>query len=147
MQNQIYDKTLKTLFEESLKGGILLKEFQKNIQSFQPIDTVSKRPKELRVDFALKLTPVSDVPYILHLEFQSNYKDDLPYRMLRYYEALSEKNKMEVEQILVYVGGKTPKNLADGLMHKNLQFKYQILNMSQLSFEKLLNSESPSEIG
>ena len=70
MKNQIYDKTLKTLFESSLKKGILLKKYQKDVLSVEQIDTVSKRPKELRVDFAQKITPKSGNPYILHLEFQ-----------------------------------------------------------------------------
>jgi ribosomal protein L17 len=55
MKNQIYDKTLKTLFESSLKEGILLKKYQEDMVTVEEIDTVTKRPKELRVDFAQKI--------------------------------------------------------------------------------------------
>jgi predicted transposase/invertase (TIGR01784 family) len=146
MKNQIYDKTFRTLFESSLKEGILLKKYQADIDKIEQLDTVSKRPKELRVDFAQKITPKSGKPYILHLEFQSKYSDDMPYRMLEYYEMLSRKNRLEVEQILVYVGNSRRENMEEGIKHKNLHFHYKILDLSKLSFQKLLASKSTNEI-
>ena len=146
MKNQIYDKTLKTLFEASLKEGILLKKYQKDALLIEQIDTVSKRPKELRVDFAQKITPLKGTPYILHLEFQSTIKDDMDFRMLEYYEVLTRKHKIEVEQILVYVGNKRKIEINGEIAHKNLKYRYNVLDLSSLSYKKLLKSDTVDEV-
>ncbi len=146
MKNQIYDKTLKTLFESSLKEGILLRKYQEDMVTVEEIDTVTKRPKELRVDFAQKITPKSNIPYILHLEFQSDISDNMPFRMLEYYEVLARKNHLEVEQILVYVGNPKKEAIQEGINHKNLHFHYKVLDLSKLPFRKLLSSNTPNEI-
>jgi hypothetical protein len=146
MKNQIYDKTLKTLFEVSLKEGNLLKDYRGEGTIIEQLDTVSKRPKELRIDFAQKIIPRNAQPYILHLEFQSKIDDDFPYRMLEYYEVLARKNKLEVEQILVYVGNPKIEPIVGNIAHKNLQLHYKVLDISQLAFSDLLSSNSPSEV-
>ena len=146
MKNQIYDKTLKTLFEASLKEGDLLKDYRADDSIIEQLDTVSKRPKELRIDFAQKIIPKNSNPYVLHLEFQSQINDEFPFRMLEYYEILARKNRLEVEQILVYVGNPKIEPIAGNITHKNLQLRYKVLDMNQLEFPKLLNSNSPSEI-
>ena len=146
MKNQIYDKTLKTLFEASLKEGNLLKDYRGEGTIIEQLDTVSKRPKELRIDFAQKIIPKNSNPYVLHLEFQSKIDDEFPFRMLEYYEILARKNRLEVEQILVYVGNPKIKPITGNITHKNLQLRYKVLDMNQLEFPELLNSNSPSEI-
>jgi predicted transposase YdaD len=146
MKNQIYDKTLKTLFESSLKEGILLKKYQKDVTLVEQIDTVSKRPKELRVDFAKKITPKSGIPYILHLEFQSTIDEKFRYRMLEYYEILARKYDIEVEQILVYVGNPRKQEIQGEIIHKNLKYRYKTLDLSTLSYKKLLKSETVDEV-
>ena len=146
MKNQIYDKTLKTLFESSLKEGILFKKYQKNALLIEQIDTVSKRPKELRVDFAQKITPLKGEPYILHLEFQSIINKDMDFRMLEYYEILTRKHKVEIEQILVYVGNSHKTEIRGEITHKNLKYRYKILDLSSLSYKKLIKSDTIDEI-
>ncbi len=146
MKNQIYDKTLKTLFESSLKDGILLKKYQKEALLIEQIDTVSKRPKELRVDFAQKITPIKGKTYILHLEFQSTIKDDMDFRMLEYYEVLARKHKVEVEQILVYVGNKRKIEIQGKIIHKNLKYHYKTLDLSTLSYKILIKSNAVDEV-
>ena len=146
MKNQIYDKTLKTLFESSLKKGILLKKYQKDVLSVEQIDTVSKRPKELRVDFAQKITPKSGNPYILHLEFQSTVNEKFKYRMLEYYEVLARKHEIEIEQILVYVGNVRKPNYQGEIIHRNLKYHYKTLDLSTLSYKKLIKSNTVDEV-
>jgi predicted transposase YdaD len=146
MKNQIYDKTLKTLFESSLKEGILLKKYQKDVLLVEQIDTVSKRPKELRVDFAQKIIPKYGNPYILHLEFQSTINDKFKYRMLEYYEILARKHDIEIEQILVYVGNIRKPGYKGEIIHRNLKYQYKTLDLSTLSYKKLIKSNTVYEV-
>jgi predicted transposase YdaD len=129
-----------------LKEGILLKKYQKDVLLVEQIDTVSKRPKELRVDFAQKITPKSGNPYILHLEFQSTINEKFKYRMLEYYEALARKHDIEVEQILVYVGNVRKSDYQGEIMHRNLKYRYKTLDLSTLSYMKLIKSTTVDEV-
>jgi hypothetical protein len=143
---QIYDKTLKALFDDIFKRGILLKAISNEAKEVSDIDTVFKNPSELRIDYAKKIVNKDENTYILHIEFQSDIDDKFANRMLAYYQVLTEKYSEEVEQILIYVGSPKVKPIANNIEHKNLSFKFNVLDFSQIPYENLINSNSPSEV-
>jgi hypothetical protein len=143
---QIYDKTLKALFDDIFKRGILLKAISNEAKEVSDIDTVFKNPSELRIDYAKKIVNKDENTYILHIEFQSDIDDKFANRMLAYYQVLTEKYNEEVEQILIYVGSPKVKPIVNNIAHKNLSFKFNVLDFSQIPYENLINSNSPSEV-
>jgi predicted transposase YdaD len=143
---QIYDKTLRILFEKAIKDGEILKPYLEEYAKISVMDSVVKNPKEIRVDFINKIEPKDKPAYILQVEFQVKVDTNIPYRMLEYYQILSSKHKLEVEQILVYLGKKSETPLSDSLHHRNLQYRYRIIDLSRIPFDKMIQSDSPSEI-
>jgi predicted transposase YdaD len=143
---QIYDKTLKALFEDIFKRGILLKSISNEAKEVSDIDTVFKNPSELRIDYAKKIVNKDENTFILHIEFQSDIDDKFANRMLAYYQVLTEKYNEEIEQILIYVGSPKTKPIIDFIKHKNLFFKFNVLDFSHIPYENLINSNSPSEV-
>jgi predicted transposase YdaD len=143
---QIYDKTLKALFDDIFKRGILLKAISNEAKKVSDIDTVFKNPSELRIDYAKKIVNKDGNTYILHIEFQSDIDDKFANRMLAYYQVLNEKYNEEIEQILIYVGSPKAKPIINFIEHKNLSFKFNVLDFSQISYENLIKSNSPSEV-
>jgi hypothetical protein len=143
---QIYDKTLKALFDDVFKRGILLKAISNEAKEVSDIDTVFKNPSELRIDYAKKIINKDENTYILHIEFQSDIDDKFAHRMLAYYQVLTEKYEEEIEQILIYVGSPKVKPIINNIAHKNLFFKFNVLDFSKIPYETLINSNSPSEV-
>jgi predicted transposase YdaD len=143
---QIYDKTLRALFDDVFKRGILLKAISNEAKEVSDIDTVFKNPSELRIDYAKKIINKDENTYILHIEFQSDIDDKFVNRMLAYYQVLTEKYDEEIEQILIYVGSPKVKPIVNNIEHKNLTFKFNVLDFSKIPYETLINSNSPSEV-
>lgn len=143
---QIYDKTLKALFDDVFKRGILLKAISNEAKEVSDIDTVFKNPSELRIDYAKKIINKDGNTYIFHIEFQSDIDDKFVHRMLAYYQVLTEKYEEEIEQILIYVGSPKIKPIINNIEHKNLSFKFNVLDFSKIPYKNLINSNSPSEV-
>ena len=145
-KNQIFDKTLRILFENAIKDGEILKPFLESNAKITSMDSVIKNPKEVRIDFVNKIEPSQKPAYVLQVEFQTKIERDFPVRMLEYYQFLYSKHKLEVEQILVYLGKKTDKIIPNEIQHRNLVFRYEVIDLSHIHFDDLMKSNSPSEI-
>ncbi len=96
---------------------------------------------ELRVDFLARLEDDS----ILHIEFQSFNDPNMPFRMLRYYLAISERYpSSSIKQLLVYVGNRKLR-MKSRLRLRNLSFSYEILDIRQIDCKVLLESPDPMD--
>ena len=145
-KNQIFDKTLKILFEKAIKDGDILKPFLQPNAKITSMDSVIKNPREVRIDFVNKIEPPQNPAYILHIEFQTKIERKLPERMLEYYQFLFAKHGLEIEQIMVYLGKKTESPIPNKIQHRNLDFRYGVIDLSHVHFDDLMKSNSPSEI-
>ena len=145
-KNQIFDKTLRILFEQAIKDGEILKPFLEKDSKITSMDSVIKNPREVRVDFINKIEPQHNPAYILHIEFQTKIERKFPNRVLEYYQFLFAKHELEVEQVMVYLGKKTSSPIPNKIKHRNLDFRYDVIDLSHVHFDDLMKSNSPSEI-
>ncbi|MEJ5173551.1 MAG: flagellar biosynthesis/type III secretory pathway protein, partial [Hydrogenothermaceae bacterium] len=100
------------------------------------LDTVFKQTKERKLDFLLELEDNS----IFHLEIQSTNDKNMPYRMLEYYLLIKSKyNNRNIIQKVLYVGDE-PLNMEDGIELQNLHFKYELLDIKDISCRELIES-------
>ncbi|MCX7760990.1 MAG: flagellar biosynthesis/type III secretory pathway protein [Hydrogenothermaceae bacterium] len=100
------------------------------------LDTVFKQTKERKLDFLLELEDSS----IFHLEIQSTNDKNMPYRMLEYYLLITSKyNNRNIIQKVLYVGDE-PLNMEGSIELPNLHFKYELLDIKDISCKELIES-------
>jgi hypothetical protein len=90
-----------------------------------------------RPDFVVR-TQRDDIKQI---EVQSDNDDDMEWRMLEYYPLLRKLFGRPPMQIVLYIGPK-PLKMAGRIDEPNLQFRYEVIDLSTIEAEVLLKSKS-----
>jgi predicted transposase/invertase (TIGR01784 family) len=141
-KHQDYDIVLKDLFVEIFLPFIS-QQLGIKMENIIPIDTTIKRTQERRIDFACKVLEENE--YIIQVEFQTGNYRKMHYRMLNYYETLSNVEGLPVNQLLVYIG-KDKLTMKSKIEHPNLKFNYKIIDVSTINYHELVESNFPEAI-
>lgn len=107
--------------------------------------------EELNIEFPIIESRESDMifkcitkegnPLAVHIEFQSNNDDEMPYRMLEYAALIMRKYNLKPYQVVIYVG-ENELNMSDNLNfsfnEKNfLKYNYRIIDVSKIKFSEI----------
>ncbi len=141
-KHQDFDIVLKDLFVEIFLPFIS-QQLGIKMENIVPIDTTIKRTQERRIDFACKVLEENE--HIIQVEFQTSNDRKMHYRMLNYYENLSNVDGLPVNQLLVYVG-KDKLTMKSRIEHPNLKFNYKIIDVSTINYHDLVESNFPEAI-
>ncbi|MEM9723216.1 MAG: hypothetical protein AAGA10_28365, partial [Bacteroidota bacterium] len=139
-----YDKVIKENLEavllplSELLLGIRVQKSEKLAEKLQT--TLEREPDFIRVIE----TPDED-RFILHLEFQSSDDMGMLHRMKEYEAILSRKFRIPVRQFVVYLGEK-PSRMKTQLAEEEIFRGYELVNISSLDSEKLLETEVPEAV-
>ncbi len=83
---------------------------------------------------------------ILQIEFEGKDELETDYRMLEYGAILIRKFKLPIEQHVIYLLERPPKNIEGNIVFKNIEFRYKVHCISQVSYTKFIKSENPEEV-
>jgi hypothetical protein len=82
---------------------------------------------------------------LLHVEFQTQDIQKLPWRMLDYYGVIGDRHGgVPVVQMVLYLGEK-PSRMATAIDHPSLSFSFDLHHISEIDPAPLLNSRSPDD--
>ena len=143
---QKYDKIFKENIEELILP-LAQKLLHINPEHLEEIKDDLQTTLERKPDFLKKVVDndSNKKDYILHIEFQTVDESDMVYRMLEYYGILARKYKLEVRQCVFYIGeGKAM--MACRLIHDNIDFKFELINIQDFNYKEFLNSDKPEEV-
>jgi predicted transposase/invertase (TIGR01784 family) len=105
-----------------------------------------QRTLERKPDFLKKVVHQdSKKDYILHIEFQVVNDKEMKYRMHEYYALLHRKYKINVLQVVFYIGDKKC-TMTTKLDLLNLSFSYNLYSLKDISYKKFIDSDKPEEI-
>ena len=114
--------------------------------------------EEITVDLHLTLERKPDVTRkiadqsgesILHVEFQVGDETEMVLRMQTYRALLQEIYQLPVRQFVVYLGQKEPTmktSIAELIVGDENNFRFELINIHQYDYERLLSSDIPEEI-
>jgi hypothetical protein len=144
---QDYDK----IFKENIEGIIIplaekLLHIHLDPQHLEKIPPEFQRTMERKPDFLKKvLHPNSTEDYILHIEFQVDDKDNMIQRMLEYYALCYKKYQMPLDQYVFYIGEDQAKMRSE-LSHKNINFRFILINFLEIDYRIFTDSNDPEEV-
>ena len=101
--------------------------------------------KERKPDVLKKVTDNLGNTFVLQIEFQVANETTMVYRMLEYYAMLSCKYELPVHQYVIYLG-KSRLKMTAKFQGINLTFRYNLLEIKQISYTTFLKSKKPEEI-
>ena len=139
-----------TIFKEILfNSGKSLFEilFGLKIERFEPLPFDLPKIEQKITDFIAKIS-VSKQEKVLHFEFQTYNDSDLPFRMLRYKSEIMRTYRLQVIQIVIYIG-KENLNMQDSVCEKDdrglsrLDYKFTIIDLSSEEPDIFIRSDIP----
>jgi hypothetical protein len=142
-----YDNILK-LIAERLQGAIISHLF--NIKDLTGYRTVSFELPEIHakhVDTLAEIINDNKSKTIIHMEYQTSNHTKMEYRMCEYLIHIKLKYpEHNVIQAVLYLG-KDENKMSDNLLiesnHTKLNYKYELINLKELSSEAFLQSDVP----
>ena len=139
-----YDKIIKENLEAILLPlAELLLGIQ--IQSTKKLTIKLQTTLEREPDFIREVNTPKGECFVLHLEFQRDDEAHMLYRMKEYEAILSRKFRIPIKQFVVYLGeGKS--KMQSQLREEEVFRGFQLLNISSMDVEKLLEKEVPEAI-
>ncbi len=146
-----YDITLKRLTDEFpedyIRFALGVEKFSVEVLHVEAVD--KELPLLLReVDFAARVR-VEEEEFVLLMEFQTDWKEDLPERMLGYTWRLFEKYRLPVRPFLILLreGGKPKDTLEMKVLAKEvLRFGFTIVPTWEVEGEKILGGKASRDI-
>jgi hypothetical protein len=144
---QDYDK----IFKENIEGIIIplaekLLHIHLDPNHLEKIPPEFQKTIERKPDFLKKvLNADPSNEYILHIEFQVDDKDNMIQRMLEYYALCYKKYALPLDQYVFYIGEDQAKMLSE-LSHKNIQFRFTLINFHDIDYHIFTDSEEPEEV-
>ena len=100
---------------------------------------------EKEADFLRKVITPQGEELIIHLEFQTSDEKNMVYRMQEYYAILQKKYQLPVIQFVIYVGEKPPQ-MRTTLNKEEIFSGFELMNLKETGYEKLLDSSIPEEV-
>ncbi len=143
-----YDKIIKENIEAIILPLIdkLLGIHPKTIEEIPDAlqTTIEREP-----DLLKKVVDIEGNVFILHIEFQVKDERMMVLRMLEYKSILLRKHELPIRQFVLFMGkgkAKMPRRLSELIEDKQLQFRFDVLNIYDIPHHKLLESDIPEEI-
>jgi hypothetical protein len=139
-----FDKILKENLEEIF---LPLAEVYLNIKIVKSKNLREKFQKTIeREPDSLKIIETADSQkFILQIEFQTQDDLEMPYRMAEYHAFLTRKYKMEVRQLVIFLGEKSTK-MTNQLPPEHQHKGFRLVSFSQRDYHELLSSNVPEEL-
>ena len=110
------------------------------------LSTETQRIEDRRADLVARVTPIQGEPFILHLEIQNNNDPQMAMRMLRYLSDIYLAYPgYRIHQCLVYIGSERL-SMASGLSSPQLQYRYDLVNMREMDYHTLYESQNPDAL-
>jgi predicted transposase YdaD len=134
----IYDKIIKEnaleLFKAFTPGKVWIDiiPLKDKIQS-----TLEREP-----DMLYEVTDAEGKHMLVHMEFQSTPDPDMHLRMLMYLGLISQKYKLPVWQLVIYLGTKQHRMIRQHSLNRSY-FEYDIIVLNELDPERFLSSQVP----
>ncbi|SFD01776.1 conserved hypothetical protein (putative transposase or invertase) [Chitinophaga sp. CF118] len=141
-QGNRYDKIIKENMDAALPG-IMKDVLNLEVSNSEAIPDSIQYTKERRPDVLKKITDRNNNEYVLHIEWQSQNDKNMAYRMAEYAVMLYRKYRIPVEQYVIFIG-KGGVKMSSELKHKNLQFRYEIIDFKKFDYKLFLHSEKPA---
>ncbi|SFD56625.1 conserved hypothetical protein (putative transposase or invertase) [Chitinophaga sp. CF118] len=141
-QGNGYDKVIRENMDDALPD-IIKDVLHLDVATSEAIPDSIQYTKERRPDVLKKITDRNNNEYVLHLEWQSQNDKNMVYRMAEYAVMLHRKYRIPVEQYVIFIG-KGGAKMSCELKHKNLQFRYEIIDFKNFDYKVFLCSESPA---
>lgn len=113
--------------------------------SVETLDTKLPITDEREADFILNVNDNKNQNFIVHLELQSTNADGMLYRMLRYYTYIRQTYNLSVRQYVIYIG-RAPMNMENELFDADINYRYNLIDMRNIPYEKFLQSDKPEEV-
>ena len=140
----------KDIISKSILKRILLDMavylFRLDLVDAELLSTEEQRIEDRRSDLVAKATPARGEPFILHLEIQNANDSQMAARMLRYLADIRLAHPgYRVHQCLVYIGAERM-SMASGLDSPQLQYRYETVDMRDIDYRTLYDSQSPDAL-
>lgn len=143
-EGNIYDR----IFRENASHffiPLLKQQYGLQIKSFRPLEVKFPSTSENEVDFLYELLLQDGSQQILHIEFQAANDSNMLARMQEYHAKIYKKFRKPIQSLVVNLGSKTF-TASNKLTEKEIFRGYEILNLFNLSTEKLLRAQVPEVI-
>ena len=141
-----YDKIFKENFE-ILIGNVAKRILGINPDILEEIPDYNHYTIERQPDFLKKVdtgNPATD--YILQIEAQVKDSKKMLKRLFIYYGLLYEDYGLPVEQYVLYLGDKKEASMVRELVHKNVSFRFHVINMQTISHQEFIHSDKPEDV-
>jgi predicted transposase YdaD len=134
----IYDKIIKEnaleLFKAFTPGKVWIEII--------PLKDKIQSTLERELDMLYKVTDAEGKHMLVHMEFQSTPDPDMHHRMLMYLGLISQKYKLPVWQLVIYLGIKPHRMVRQHSVNRSY-FEYDIIVLNELDPERFLSSQVP----
>ncbi len=144
-QHQDYDFIFKVNFDK-IGASLIAKICGIEVESLENIPTTIPRTIERRADFVkMGIEKHSQLPFVVHLEVQTNNHLRMDSRMLVYYALLYDLYNVPVKQFVIYIGSG---NWASPTVvkHEKLSFEYEVIHLNRIDYQVFSTSDAPEEI-
>src|SRR6187402_1000751 len=141
-QGNGYDKIIKENMDAALPA-IIENVLSLDISESIEIPDDIQYTKERKPDVLKKVTDRDNNSFVLHVEWQSQNDKDMVDRMAEYAVMLYRKYRLPVKQYVIFVGNGGIKMIT-AIKHKNLRFRYKIIDFKNFDYKLFLNAEDPA---
>lgn len=134
----VYDKIIKEnaleLFKAFTPGKVWIE--------IKPLREKLQSTLEREIDMLYEVTEADGTRMLVHMEFQSTPEPEMHYRMMVYFSLISQKYKLPVWQMVIYLGTK-PHRMIKEFNTRSSNFIYDIIVLNELDPERFLASQIP----
>ncbi len=139
-----YDKILKENIE-SLLMPLLGKYLNIHIVESEQLDPKLQTTIERETDLIRIVKTREGERFVLHIEFQSQNEEGMIYRIKEYDAIIHRKYRLEIRHYVIYLGS-SRMTMRTRLEEKEVFRGFEVLNVRELEFEQLIESQIPEEI-
>jgi predicted transposase YdaD len=133
-----FDATLKDLFQRD--RPTLLRRLCRGVPVKEFLNVELPRVSQRRVDLLLSLADGS----LLHIEFQTSARRNIPYRMLEYWGLIKGRFHRPLRQAVVFAA---PGRWGHGeLVEDGVRFEYETLGLADLDAKALIETGNPGDL-
>ena len=143
-----YDRIIK----ENIEAVILTlsaKLFGIRAEAMEEVTVDLHLTLERKPDVVRRITDDNGQKSILHIEFQVGDETEMVLRMQTYRALLQEIHLLPIRQFVVYLGQRVPTmktSIAGLIPGDENNFRFDLINIHQYDYERLLSSDIPEEI-
>ena len=100
---------------------------------------------EREPDFVRKIVNEEGKESILHLEFESEAKRVIVYRVSEYHGILLKKYRLPIYHVVVYLGKRKP-NIPTQLKKEEVFTGFELIDLGRLDYQQMLSSQIPEAV-